>query len=166
MKDSVISVLRRIGEILLGGTEQLAMHGRMTATLYGPDGKVKEQVVKDNLIVNVGWDFLFDAMGAPSGRPGVMSHIGVGTSSTAAAAGQTDLQASTLRKAATYAHVAGTKVGTWTVTFSAGEATAALQEAGIFNALSTGIMFDRVTFSVINKGALDTLVVTFTVTGS
>jgi len=51
-------------------------------------------------------------------------------------------------------------VGTW----AAGDATAALTEAGIFNANAAGVMFVSASFAVINKGASDTLVITWTVT--
>ena len=51
-----------------------------------------------------------------------------------------------------------------TTTFAAGAATAALTEAGVFNAASAGTMLDRVIFPVINKGAADTLQAVFTFT--
>ena len=94
----------------------------------------------------------------------MISHIAVGTGTTAPAAAQTALVTESARVAATYAHTAGTKVFTMVATFPAGTATAALTEAGIFNAASAGTMLDRVTFAVINKGAADTLTVTFTFT--
>jgi hypothetical protein len=49
-------------------------------------------------------------------------------------------------------------------TFGAGVATGAITEAGVFNALTAGTMLCRTVFSVINKGALDTLVITWKVT--
>lgn len=74
------------------------------------------------------------------------AHIGVGDSSTAFAAGQTDLQAVTnkLRKAmdATYPSRA-TNVLTFRATFGASEANFAWNEWGIFNAASSGTMLTR-----------------------
>jgi len=81
--------------------------------------------------------------------------IGVGDSATAAAAGQTDLQAATnkLRKAmvATYPqHTDGVIVGAATIvyqsSFGSAEANWAWAEWGLFNSatLATGRMFDRV----------------------
>ena len=52
------------------------------------------------------------------------------------------------------------------VTFNAGEATGAITEAGLLNASSGGTLFDRVTFPVINKGALDIYNIDFTITFS
>lgn len=141
----------------------LKMIGSMEAVLTRENGDI-EVIRKDNLIVNAGFDLICDAIGRSSGRPAVISHIAVGTGTTAPAAAQTALVAESARVAATYAHTAGTKVFTMTATFPAGTATAALTEAGIFNAASAGTMLDRVTFAVINKGAADTLTVTFTFT--
>ena len=51
-------------------------------------------------------------------------------------------------------------VGDW----AAGDGTGAITEAGIFNAAAAGTMFVSASFSVINKGASDTLKITWTVT--
>lgn len=142
--------------------DQMKLHGSMEAVLVRENGDV-EVTRKDNIIVNAGFDFICDAIGNGT-RPAAMGWIGVGTGVTAPAAGDTALGTQSLRKAATYAHTGGTKVFTMSATFAAGEATAALTEAGVFNAASAGTMLDRVTFAVINKGANDTLTVTFTFT--
>lgn len=145
------------------GRESFQMVGALESILYRKDGLIEVRR-RNNLIVNGGRDFISDSIGASAGRPAVMGWIAVGTGSTAAAATQTALVTETLRKAATYAHTAGTTTFTFTSSFAAGEATGALQEAGIFNAASAGTMLNRVTFSVINKGADDTLTQTFTFT--
>jgi hypothetical protein len=145
--------------------DALKMKGTMTAVLQKEDGSV-ETYVKDNIIVNVGFDLISDAIGKSASRPAVISHIAVGTGTTAEAATQTALVTELSRIAATYAHTAGTKVFTMTTTFGAGVGTGAITEAGVFNAASAGIMLDRVVFAVINKGAADTLQVTFTFTMS
>lgn len=142
--------------------DELKMHGALTLMIERANGE-REVIHKDNIIVDGGFDFICDAIANPS-RGAVMGYIALGTGSTAAAAGQTALVTETLRKAATYAHTAGTKVFTLTATFAAGEATGALVEAGVFNAASNGTMLDRVVFSVVNKGADDTLTAVFTFT--
>jgi len=48
--------------------------------------------------------------------------------------------------------------------WAAGDGTGALVEAGILNAASAGTLLARVVFSVINKGAADTLEITWTLT--
>lgn len=144
--------------------DSLKIHGAMTAQLFKPDGTVIT-THKDNLIVSGGFDFIADAIGKGTSRPGVMNTIAVGKGTTAASASQKALVTQVAAKAATYAHTAGTKTFTFSVTFNAGEATDALTEAGVFNA-NGGTMLDRVVFSVINKGASDKLTVTFTFTMS
>lgn len=116
---------------------------------------------KDNLILNAGFDFIADAIGKSASRPNVMSHIAVGTGTTAVAATQTALVTELARKAANYQHTAGTKIFTFTTTFNPGEATGAITEAGVCNAASGGTFIDRVTFAVVNKAADDTVTLNF-----
>lgn len=143
--------------------DKMKMHGAMTATLIQADGSVRT-LHKDNLIVNAGFDFISNAIGAASGRPAVMSHIGIGTGTAAAAGTQAALLGEITRQAATYAHTTNTKTFTFTATFGPGVGTGAITEAGVLNAATGGILLDRVVFGVINKAALDTLQVTFTFT--
>jgi hypothetical protein len=156
--------LRAHREALAGATK-FKMHGAMRAILKKGNGEILVYA-KDNIIVAGGFDFIADAIGKSASRPNVMGFIGVGTGTTAAAGSQTALVTETLRKAATYAHTAGTQVFSFASTFNPGEATAAITEAGVFNASSAGTMLDRVVFNVINKGANDTLTQTFSFTMS
>ncbi len=145
--------------------DKMKLHGAMSATLIKADGST-ETLHKDNIIVNVGFDFIANAIGASAARPAVMSHIAIGSGTTAASVGQTALVTELTRGAATYAHTTGTKTFTFTANFAAGVGTGAITEAGVLNAASGGILLDRVVFAVINKAALDTLQVTFTFTMS
>lgn len=138
----------------------LKLKGSLIITKISPNGDVETRR-KDNLIVNAGFDFVADAIGKASGRPSVMGYTAVGTGTTAVAATQTGLTTEIARKAATYAHTAGTKVFTLSTTFNAGEATGAITEAGICNASSNGTFLDRVTFAVMNKAADDIITTTF-----
>lgn len=135
--------------------DKLKLKGSFTGILRHKDGSCEVRR-KDNLILNVGFDFIADAVGKASDRPACMAYTAVGTGTTATDPTQTGLVSELARKAATYAHVAGTKVFTFTTKFAEGEATGAITEAGICNANSAGIFLDRVTFSVINKGDDDT----------
>lgn len=140
--------------------EAFKLKGTLFLTLQKANGEI-QTVRKDNIIVNNGFDFVCDAIGNAGARPAVMSHIAVGTGTTAPAATQATLVTELSRLAATYAHTTGTKVFTFTATFNPGVATGAITEAGVFNAAAAGTMLDRVTFSVINKGADDTLTAQF-----
>lgn len=144
-------------------SEGLKLVGSLTAELYKADGSV-EVTHKHNAILTCGFDFICNSIGLASGRPTVMSHIAVGTSDTAVAVEQTALVTQIASKACAYAHTAKTKVFTMTTTFEPGEATGAIKEAAVQNAASSGILLDRVVFPVVNKGADDTLKMTFTFT--
>ena len=52
----------------------------------------------------------------------------------------------------------------YVASFGAGTGTGAITEAGLLNASSSGTLLCRTVFSVINKGANDTLGITWTVT--
>ncbi len=139
--------------------DMTGIKGSFEAVLIKKDGTV-ETHRKDNIILNGGFDYICAAI-AGTERPDSMAYTAVGTGTTAAAATQTGLVTEVLRKSASYAHTAGTKVFTLTTTFAAGEATGAITEAGICNASSKGTFLDRVNFDVINKAADDTMVTTF-----
>ena len=145
--------------------ETMQLQGAMTLIVRRASGDI-ETVHKDNIIVNVGFDFIADAIGKSASRPSVMGFIALGTGTTAAAASQSALVSELDRNAATYAHTAGTKAFSFTADFPAGDGTGAITEAGVFNAASGGIMLDRVVFPVVNKGADDSLTAVFTFTMS
>jgi len=143
--------------------DSITMKGRLNIVLTGPDGEVKEQHEVDNLVVTVGKNFIASRMKDTTDT--AMSHMEVGTGSTAAAVGDTALGAAV---ASSRVSLTSTTVSTnsvaYVATFPAGTGTGALTEAGIFNASSSGTMLCRTVFSVINKGAADTLGITWTVT--
>jgi hypothetical protein len=121
------------------------------------------ELVRDinNLVVTVGKNWVADRMKQASSA--VMSHMAVGTGTTAAAVGNTALVTELDRNA-----LSSTTVSTNTVqysgTWAAGDGTGALTEAGIFNASSAGTMLARTVFSVVNKGASDQVTITWTIT--
>ena len=94
-----------------------------------------------------------------------MSHMAVGTGTTAAAAGQTTLVSENDRNALTSQTVTNNAIA-YVATWAAGDATAALTEAAIFNASSGGDMLCRTVFSVVNKASADSMTITWTVTVS
>lgn len=145
--------------------ENAAVSGRLNIELRGPDGQIKDTREVDNLIVNAGLAFIVSRMAGTA--KAVMSHMGLGSGTTAAAAGQTDLV--TLlgsRKALTSTTIVGVNSNQvqYVAGFNAGEATGAVTEAGIFNGASGGDMLCRTVFAVVNKGADDSMTVTWTVT--
>lgn len=146
--------------------DSIKMKGRLNIVLTGPDGEVKEQHEVDNLVVTVGKNFIASSMvKTTTNSPAAMTHMEVGTGTTAAAVGDTALQTPVASSRVTLTSAtASTNSVAYVATFPAGTGTGALTEAGIFNASSSGTMLCRTVFSVINKGAADTLGITWTVT--
>jgi len=95
----------------------------------------------------------------------VMSHMAIGTGSTAAAAGNTTLGTESARVALTSTTVTGPAIA-YVASFPAGTPASltAITEAGIFNASSAGTMLCRTVFAVVNKDVNDTMSITWTVT--
>lgn len=141
--------------------ETLKVTGKLKIDVFAQDGSLKETREIPNLVVTVGKEFIASRMVGTASS--VMSHMAVGTSSTTPAAGDTTLGTETARVALTSGTASGA-VSTYVATFPAGTGTGALQEAGIFNASSSGTMLCRTTFSVVNKGASDAMTITWTVT--
>ncbi len=137
--------------------EDLKLKGKLKIAL---NDKVVQEV--DNLVVTAGKNFVADRM---KNNSTVMGYMAVGTGSTAAAAGNTTLGSESDRNALTSTTVTNNEVayvGTW----AAGDASVAITEAGLFSASSGGTMLARTVFSAVNKGASDSLTITWTITVS
>lgn len=145
--------------------ENIALAGRLNIELRGPDGALKDAREVDNLVVNAGLAYIASRMTGTA--QAVMSHMGLGSGATAAAAGQTDLVSLLgAREAIDTTTLVGANLNQiqYVCGFEAGDATGAITEAGIFNAASGGTMLCRTTFAVVNKGADDTMTITWTIT--
>jgi hypothetical protein len=142
--------------------DTIKMTGELKITVTNPENNVVQEVVVPNLVVTAGKNWIAGRMYDTS-IPDEMSHMAIGTGNTAAAAGDTGLGTEAGRVALTSTTVTNNSVA-YVATFPAGTGTGAITEAGIFNAASSGTMLCRTVFSVINKGAADTLGITWTVT--
>ena len=141
--------------------ETLKATGSLRVVLTGPDGKVKEDHSFKNLVVNVGKEFVATRMVGTASA--VMSHMAVGSNTTAPVAADTAL-GTELGRVAISSGTRTANVVTYTATFPPGTGTGALAEAGIFNANIAGTMLCRTVFAVVNKAANDSLSITWTVT--
>jgi hypothetical protein len=146
-------------------TARLTMVGSVLLQLYhGPDPL--DARMGFNLVVNAGKDFVVDRLQSTSGSPALMDYVAVGTGNTAAAAGDTALQTEIgTRVQGTLSQPAST-TDRVVSTFAAGNATGALTETGRLNAAAAGTLLGRIVFSVVNKGANDSLQVTYDLTVS
>lgn len=126
---------------------------------------VNDEVVQEipNLVVTTGKNFVSSRM--KDTTKGAMSHMAVGTGTTAAAAGNTTLVTELDRNALTSTTVTNNEVA-YVCTWAAGDGTGAITEAGLFNASSGGDMLCRTVFSVVNKGSADSMTITWTITVS
>ena len=137
--------------------DDLKLTGALTIALN--DVIVQET---ENLVVTAGKKWVADRMNDANA---VMSHMAVGTGTTEALVAQTTLVTENDRNALTSTTVTDNAVA-YVATWAAGDATAAITEAGIFDAATGGDMLARTVFSVVNKGAADSMTITWTVTVS
>lgn len=145
--------------------EKLGVAGKLEIVLTGPDGEVKDTRTLKNLVVNTGLAFIASRM--TGAATSVMSHMALGSGTTAAGAAQTDLVSILGSRVVNDSAVVGgtnNEQITYTCTFGPGSGTGAVTEAGVFNALTLGTMLCRTVFAVVNKGVGDTLQITWTVT--
>lgn len=142
--------------------EQLKVKGEVFIDIIR-DGQTVEQRHIPNLIVTVGKNFIASRMTGTA--KSVMSHMAVGSNSTAAVAGDTTLGTELGRVSLGSATASGSTI-TYTATFPGGTGTGQVVEAGIFNAsgANSGDMLCRTVFPVVNKQVADTIAVTWVVT--
>lgn len=160
--------------------DMMKLSGELDILLLDKDGNIKDSRKETNLVVNSGLAFICSRMAGTSAA--VMSHMGLGTGTTAEAGANTDLQTpSGLRKSLTSTTPSSNTI-TYVASFGDGQglsnetssgngtATTAITEAAIFNAAGTGTpvaggtMLCRTTFPVVNKADGDTLQITWTIT--
>ena len=142
--------------------DKLKLRGDVSIVLKNDDGSVKDSRTIKNLVVNDGLNYIVSRM--KDTTQGAMSHMAVGSSTTAAAAGQTDLVSVLGSREALDSTAVSTNTITYVSSFEAGDGTGAVTEAGIFNASSGGDMLCRTVFSVVNKQATDSMTITWTIT--
>ena len=139
----------------------LKLRGDVALVLRDKNGNVKDERKVKNLIVDTGLNFICDRM---KDDETAMTHMALGSGTTAAAAGDTSLESQLgSREALDSATVTNNQI-VYIASFEAGDATGAVTECALFNAASGGTMLCRTVFSVVNKAADDTLTVNWTIT--
>ena len=126
---------------------------------------INNKIVREvpNLVVTDGKEYVASRMKDTTAD--AMSHMAIGTGSTAAAASNAALGAEAGRVSLASTTVTANEVE-YVATLAAGTGTGAITEAGILNAGSAGDLLCRTVFSVMNKGASDSMTITWTVTVS
>jgi hypothetical protein len=141
-------------------TDTVKIRGDIRLTLLDEHKKVKQRIEKKNLIVNTGKE-LIAARLAGNTIPTV-THLAVGTNSTAPVLSNTALLAETARVAFDSVTTNGVTVQ-YLATLGPGVGTGNIQEAALLNN-TTGTMLNRAAFTVFEKFAGDTLIVEWNVT--
>jgi len=138
--------------------------GSISLIFRGSDGRIKSRRVVKNLIVNLGkYEITKHLNQSESGSQPY--YIGIGTDATPPAVGQTALLAEIGTRQAIPSPTRNNNVVTYpSAAFGPGNGTGTITEAGLFFAVTAGLMFCRATFTGIPKGAGDSLTVTWTVT--
>lgn len=143
--------------------DKLSLTGALKISL---NGEVVREV--NNLVVDTGKDWVASRMAGVADA--IMSHMAIGTGTTAATVTDTALETEVARNALNATAVATDNTITFEATWGPDDpdvtapATTPVTEAGIFNAASVGTMLARTTFPVINKGEADTMTISWTVT--
>lgn len=152
----------------MNSIENLKITGRLNIVLTDASGALKDSRTVDNLVVTEGLTFIASRMAGVS--KAVMSHMQLGTGTGAAAAGDTeDTFVTAGLTGSTRNSLTSTTPNTTTIVyvtnFLAGDSTGPVTEAGIVNAAGNPCdLLCRTVFPVINKGANDTMQITWTIT--
>lgn len=149
--------------------DTMLLRGRIEAQLMDLHGNpVGPRIVNNNTVVTAGRRWVLENIysgGAASAQ--VISHLAVGTSTTAPATSDTGLGSESTRIA----------IGTFTTSnltsnppslrheasFATNQANTTLGEVGLFNSSASGTMLARATFATINKTTSNTLSVSYTI---
>ena len=141
----------------------LTITGYLTLKLYDQFGHIKDVREVANLVVTAGKNYTASWLAASSQTDYFMKYLAIGTGTTAPVSGNTALESEIGTR------VVGTITSSANIwqnegTFGPGNGTGALTEAGLFSASTGGTMLARQTFTVINKGASDSLKITWQIT--
>jgi hypothetical protein len=145
--------------------ENLKPTGLVKVVHTNAAGDLVQEFEVPNLVTTAGKGHIAAKIAATTNSPVSMTHMAIGTGTTAAAVGDTTLGTEGGRVSLTNA-VVSTNTITYTATFPAATGTGAVTEAGILNGSSGGTLLCRTVFPVVNKAAGDSIAITWVVTVS
>jgi len=144
-----------------------AIKGHMLLELRGPDGELKarrESPIDGNTLTVLHDATVADRMAG--GADALVDYTGIGTTSGGKTTASTQLEAQTARvqnDSNTQGAGAADNDVVHVATFAAGVGDGAIVEAGLFATLATATLHAYQEFAAVNKGAADTLTVTWTI---
>ena len=136
--------------------EGLRVCGKVRLIGHNKDGSLAFDREIPNLITNAGFDWIADVMGL-NAQPSDITHIAIGNGAVGDATATT-LTNETDRQLGVYAHTPGTKIMTFTATFTT---VIAATEYGCVNAAVAGTLANTAGFTAITVDSLQ-IVCTFT----
>jgi len=169
----------REGVTIAAGQPPIAEHGKWLCrwtldkwhdTADHDAGRAPDEIVagQGNLLVTAGLTALLTLLQGGGGTAfnAANAYLGVGDSTTAAAVGQTDLQAATnkVRQLVSGAPTVSGNVGTWVASFGSAAANYVWNEIALFNASTAGTMLNRAVTALGTKVAGSTWTLTVTIT--
>jgi hypothetical protein len=146
--------------------ENLKPTGMVTVSHFNSTGDLINKFEVPNLVVTSGKVYIASRIKDTTYT--AMTHMAIGTSSTAASASDATLVAENGRVSLS-ATTVSTNTVTYTATFPAGTGTSTspgIQEAGILNGSSGGTLLCRTVFPSVAKAAGDSIAITWVVTVS
>lgn len=148
--------------------DTIKLRGCIEIALKDVVGNTLKTIKKDNTVVTVGRRWVLQQLESVDHATAQnISHIAVGTSTTAPATGDTALGSENTRKAinsfATSNLTSNPPSWQAQVSFNTNEANTTLGEVGLFNSSSGGTMLARATFATINKTTSNTLSISYTI---
>ena len=145
-------------------SDDITLHGRWTfETFAGDGGPLVARHVQDNLIVTTGKQLALDRTFGLGGAV-ALTGMAVGTSSTAAAVGDTAITGAVFKVFDSTPTRSGLTV-TAITTYGTSEANIAIREVGLLTA-SGGVLFNRIVTSAITKDSALSLRVTVQITAA
>lgn len=141
---------------------KVKIKGSWVLKCFAPDGKLKWKDKGGNLVVTTGLNHIADQL-SDQGEA-AMGWMAAGSDNTAPDAGDTTLNTELDRVALDSKTQTGGNTVVYIATFGAGTATGTWEEAGIFNAASSGVMLNRLLTGTKVKNADETFEMQITLT--
>jgi hypothetical protein len=156
-------------------SQPVVIRHRFTVAKYLADDDLAratpyEVLEGDNLVLTGGWNAMFNrfsGLGAVTAFDATNGRLAVGNGTAAVAAGQTDLQGATKTRKV-FDAAPTVSAGSWTVvtTFTTADANHDWAEAGVSNAASGGVLFNRALVGFGTKSSSVQWVLTCSLTGT
>lgn len=145
-------------------SDGLVLKGKYFATLYGPDGQIKDHQEGENVVTTNGKEFLASFLNSAVAAAATFTgrYVAIGTGTTPETAADTTMT-EVSRNTGTCSYLVG-QIFQVKATFATGSGTGAITEFGLWSSNTAGTLISRDVKTAINKGASDTLTVTYQLT--